>query len=46
MVVLQGLNVDVSADARLGLCYETQSEKKRYKLLPNSFLDLAENFYG
>ena len=44
MVVLQGLNVDVVT--MKGLVRETQSEKKRYKFLPNSFLDLAENFYG
>jgi len=29
-----------------GLVRENQSEKKRYKYLPNSFIDLVEVFYG
>ena len=44
MVVLQGLRVETVP--MKGLVRETQSEKKRYKFLPDSFLDLAEVFYG
>ena len=44
MVTLQGLNVEIVL--MKGLVRETQAEKKRYKLLPDSFLQLAEVFYG
>lgn len=44
VVVLQGLRVETVP--MKGLVRETQSEKKRYKYLPDSFLDLAEVFYG
>jgi len=44
MVVLQGLRVETVP--MKGLVRELQSEKKRYKYLPDSFLDMAEVFYG
>lgn len=44
LVVLQGLRVETIP--MKGLVRESQAEKKRYKLLPESFLDLAEVFYG
>jgi 6-phosphofructokinase len=44
MVVLQGLNVETLP--MRGMIRETQTEKKRYKFLPDSFLDLVEVFYG
>jgi 6-phosphofructokinase len=43
MVVLQGLKVETVP--MQGMVRETQNDKKRYKLLPDSFLDLAEVFY-
>ncbi|MCY3022512.1 MAG: ATP-dependent 6-phosphofructokinase [Planctomycetota bacterium] len=44
MVVLQGLRVETVP--MKGMVRETQTEKKRYKLLPDSFMSLAEVFYG
>jgi len=44
MVLLRGLNVET--ESMRGMIRETQAEKKRYKLLPDSFLKLAEVFYG
>ncbi len=44
MVVLQGHNVE-SVSMR-GMIRENQEEKKRYKYLPGTFLDMAEVFYG
>ncbi|HYF49981.1 MAG TPA: ATP-dependent 6-phosphofructokinase [Planctomycetota bacterium] len=44
MVVLQGLRVETVQ--MMGMVREQQSEKKRYKYLPDSFLDLCEVFYG
>jgi 6-phosphofructokinase 1 len=44
MVVLQGLRVETVP--MTGMVREQQSEKKRYKYLPDSFLDLCEVFYG
>ncbi len=44
MVVLQGLNVE-SVPMKT-LIRENQTEKKRYKFLPESFLNLAEVFYA
>ena len=43
MVVLQGLKVETVP--MKGMVRETQSEKKRYKYLPDEFLDLAAVFY-
>jgi 6-phosphofructokinase 1 len=44
LVVLAGLKV--SAVPMKGMVRESQSEKKRYKYLPEEFLDLAQVFYG
>jgi len=44
MVVLNGL--DVQLIPMKGTVREGQNEKKRYKYLPQSFLQLAEVFYG
>jgi 6-phosphofructokinase 1 len=44
MVVLQGLRVETVP--MQGMVREQQTEKKRYKYLPDSFLDLCEVFYG
>jgi ATP-dependent phosphofructokinase / diphosphate-dependent phosphofructokinase len=44
LVVLQGLRVETVP--MKGMVREVQTEKKRYKYLPDSFLDLAEVFYG
>ncbi|MBI3831344.1 MAG: ATP-dependent 6-phosphofructokinase [Planctomycetes bacterium] len=44
MVVLQGLRVETVP--MKGMIRENQSEAKRYKYLPDSFLDMAEVFYG
>lgn len=44
LVVLQGLNVETVP--MKGAVRENQNEKKRYKYVPDSFLDLAEVFYG
>jgi ATP-dependent phosphofructokinase / diphosphate-dependent phosphofructokinase len=44
LVVLQGLQVQTIP--MKGNVRETQSEKKAYKYLPASFLDLVEVFYG
>jgi len=43
LVVLQGLKVETVT--MKGLVRENQSEKKRYKYLPDAFLELAEVFY-
>src|SRR6185295_12063910 len=44
MVIMQGLRVETIP--MKGTVRETQLDKKRYKYLPDSFLDLAEVFYG
>jgi len=44
LVALRGLGVETLP--MKGMVRETQAEKKRYKFLPDSFLDLAEVFYG
>jgi 6-phosphofructokinase 1 len=44
MVVLQGL--EAQTVPMKGMVRESQAEKKRYKFLPASFLELAEVFYG
>lgn len=44
MVVLQGLLVE--SVPMQGMIRESQDDKKRYKYLPDSFLDMAEVFYG
>jgi ATP-dependent phosphofructokinase / diphosphate-dependent phosphofructokinase len=44
IVVLQGQHIETVS--MKGMVRETQAEHKRYKLLPDSFLDTCEVFYG
>jgi ATP-dependent phosphofructokinase / diphosphate-dependent phosphofructokinase len=44
IVVLQGLRIE--SIPMQGVVRETQAEHKRYKLLPDSFLETCEVFYG